>query len=147
MYSVFLMLFQVVNYISFATMILLCCITIFYFIRNAEMGSVEACCKYLKQCRWASVIFILCAWLSVSAESTAGMLRTYEEIAKVCQRMGAVWILMGFGNMVISIIISVINRNRAKGAATAVLNAIRTPSFVTGGILLLLSLLLTTNPI
>lgn len=140
MFELFLFFSQVATWISIITLAMIGILSIVFCIMKKDMPQTEEIYKNLSTCKKASIIFVVLSWLFVSGESMESNLDNYMEIADTCLKMGAVWIVVAFLNLAISLALNLIVGKSSK--QTEMLNKTRKSTFIVGIVFCALAMLL-----
>lgn len=101
-----------------------------------NMDVFNVCNNQMKVCRVSSVIFAALYWILASGFPTEECLKSYIVMADTCSRLGYIWIIFGFVNIVISVIFGILKKGKE---ALEIMGKMRGSNFTMGAIFLLMA--------
>ena len=108
----------------------------------SDIGIFDTCNNQIKVCRMASVVFAVLYWFVVSGLSTDKCLAGYARLSTTCSKVGTIWIVFAFVNVVISVILGISKRGKNE---LKIMENLRKSSFIMGAVFLAISFILKVN--
>jgi len=108
----------------------------------SDVDTFKNCDNQIKVCRISSIVFVFIYWFLVSGLPTRECIEGYNEISATCARLGCIWIVFAFVNVVISIIFGILKRGKDE---LEIMGKLRKSNFVMGAIFLVLAFILKVN--
>lgn len=109
-------------------------------ISNVEV--INTCNNQTKVCRISSVIFAVLYWFAVSGLPTEECLEGYANLSATCSRLGCIWIVFAFVNVIVSVILGILKRGKEE---LEIMGKLRKSNFVMGAIFLVIAFILKVN--
>ncbi|MBR5020036.1 MAG: hypothetical protein IKY17_00260 [Oscillospiraceae bacterium] len=100
------------------------------------------CSAQLQSCRVSSVVFMLLAWFLASGGTRSEAVAGYAALSRTCSRLGYIWVVFAFINILLSLILSIMGRSSSDLEIT---KELRRPGFIMGAVFLTLSFILQVN--
>ena len=144
MFSLFYNLARIINYINFlAVLVLLVIAIVSIFKPEIKLPNFDDIADYVKKCFIVTLIFMLAAWLVVSAQDQTSIFKMYSTIAGGFRDMGMTWFVSGIIYMIAPLAIAL--AGYGKPELRRPFNMFRNRSFLMGAICALLSFLLAID--
>lgn len=113
--------------------------------RSKSISNVEVfntCNSQIKVCKVSSVIFTILYWFVVSGLPTEECLEGYANLSATLSRLGCIWIVFSFVNVIVSVILGILKRRKEE---LEILGKLRKSNFVMGAIFLVIAFILKVN--
>ena len=114
-------------------------------LRSKSISNVEVfntCNSQIKVCRILSVVFAALYWLVVSGLPTEECLEGYANLSATCSRLGCIWVVFAFVNVVISVVLGILKRGKEE---LEIMGKLRKSNFVMSAIFLVIAFILKVN--
>lgn len=143
MFSTFYNLAKIINFIDFFAVLALMVITIISLFKEINVPNFDDVFDYVKRCFIVSLIFMLAAWLVVSAQDTTSIFKMYDTISGGFGDMGMLWFIDAIIYMVTPLVIALLGYGKEE--LRKPFNKFRNHAFIMGGICAVLSFLLAID--
>lgn len=113
--------------------------------RSKSISNVEVyntCDNQIKVSRVSSVIFAVLYWFVVSGLPTKECLEGYANLSATSSRLGCIWIVLAFVNIIVSVILGILKRGKEE---LEIMGKLRKSNFVMGAIFLVIAFILKVN--
>lgn len=109
-------------------------------VSNRDVFST--CNRQIKVCRVSSVIFAILYWFVVSGLQAEECLEGYKQLSTICLRLGYIWIVFAFVNVIINIILGITERGKDE---LEIMRKLCKSGFMMGASFLVIAFVLTVN--
>lgn len=114
-------------------------------LRSQSISNIDVfntCNSQIKVCRVSSVIFAILYWFVISGLPTKECLEGYANLSATCSRLGCIWIVFAFVNVIISVILGILKRGKDE---LEIMGKLRKSNFVIGAIFLVIAFIFKVN--
>lgn len=134
--------------ITISTIIAMVTSTIFFvgiLFKSQYVSDIETfsiCNNQVKVCRISSIIFAFLYWFVVSGLSQKECLEGYAKLSGASSRLGSIWIIFAFINIILSVIFSILKRGKDE---MEIMGKLRKSSFFMGAVFFVIAFILKVN--
>lgn len=114
-------------------------------LKSKAVANVEvykACNSQMKTCRTSSVVFAVLYWFVTLGLPTRECLEGFSTLSAVCLVVGSMWIIAGFVNIIMCIVMAFLKRGTEE---FGIMRGLRKSNFFMGAVFFIISFLLKVN--
>ncbi len=108
----------------------------------ADAEVFKACNKQMKACRVSSVVFAALYWFVSLGLPTRDCLEGFSNLSTVCLIVGCMWVIAGFVNIIMSIVLAFAKRGTEE---LTIMKGLRRSNFFMGAVFFVITFLLKVN--
>lgn len=107
-----------------------------------DYKTFSVCVHQINACRVSSVVFTALYWFVVSGLPQKQCLAGYAKISAICSKLGSIWIIFAFINIVLSFILCITKREKED---LSIMEQNRNSGFFMGALFLIIAFVLKVD--